>query len=449
MKKFELSLSEIPFPNTSAIERQFLADCVGNPESMPDFTGIVDDTMFTDDSRLYIWKVIVWMFNNGQAIDLVTVTTRTGRYFIDEITIKGIEASTPFASLQHAQQLRAAAIRRRAYHSAVRLLQSATKPTTGELDIYESAQQIMMDIQGDTPVVSEASMDAVMDAVDAEIKENKANTDAGKKSRVPTGFDQLDYLTYNGWRPGQLIVLAARPSIGKTSIMLQMAKKAAKEGFPTAIFSLEMSKEELGQKLLLSTGRVRPHDITTGYVDEYGYSPAQKELRSLPIFINDESRTLAGLLSRITAAVAQGRCRIAFIDYLGLIKIDESGRMPLYQQIAQATRELKLAAKRLKIPIILLCQLNREAAKDDTPPQLYHLRDSGAIEQDADIVLMLEQEKRMDETSKNRPNINIWVRKNRQYEKDIKITVMPNESYSAFTEIVQNQPEKEDKNEPF
>ena len=442
--KQELSLSDIPFPETSAIERQVLADCVGNPESMPDFTGIVEEEMFTNANRKYLWQMIIWLFNNGQAIDLATMAARTGRVYIEEIINHHVDPSTPFTAIQHAQQLRAASIRRRAYFSAVRLIESTIRPTTNELDVYASAQNLMLEIQGETPIVAEAPIGDVMDEVDKEVKENRSNTDSGKRSRIPTGFHTLDALTYNGWRPGQLIILAARPSIGKTAIMLQMAKEAARNGFPATVFSLEMSKAELGQRLLFSTGRVRPYELTTGYVDENGYGPAMEEIRSLSLFINDESRTLAGILSRLTASVAQGRCKVAFIDYLGLLKIDESGRTPLNQQIAQATRELKLAAKRLKVPIVLLCQLNRESVKDDVSPQLHHLKDSGSIEQDADIVLMLEQEKRITENSTERPNIKIWVRKNRQFQRDLCIKVEPNESYSSFRELSDTaQPEQE------
>lgn len=454
MSKKELSLAEFPIPDTSTIERQFLADCVGNPESMPDFTGIVDESMFTDEKRLYIWRVIVWMFNNGQSIDLASVYTRTGGHYRDEILLHSLEPSTPYTAIQHAQQLRAATIRRRAYYGAIKLIQASTRPDTGELDVFASANEIMMEIQGESTVVSEATMDAVMDAVDEEVKENRENTESGKRTRIPTGFYTLDSITYNGWGPGQLIILAARPSIGKTAIMLQMAKAAAQAGFPTMIFSLEMTNAELGKRLIFSTGRVSPREITTGFVDmENAYRPATSEIRKLPIFINDESRTLAGILSRITAGVAQGKCKVAFIDYLGLMKIDESGRTPLNQQIAKATHELKNAAKRNKIPIILLCQLNREMVRDDVAPQLHHLKDSGDIEQDADIVLMLEQEKRITENQNENPNINIWVRKNRQFKKDLKITVAPNGTYSAFTEPQYTAPtedeNKDDDEEEF
>lgn len=442
MNKAELSLVDFPLPETSTIERQFLADCVGNAESMPEFTGIVDESMFTNDSRLYIWRTLVWMFNNGQTIDLASVVARTGRHYTNEVMLQRIDFSTPLTAVQHAMYLRACTVKRRAYQSAINLLRSVTQPNTGELEVFESAQQLLSNIQGEKPIVVERALTDVLNAVDAEVKENKVNNESGKRTRIPTGFISLDGLTYNGWGPGQLIILAARPSIGKTAIMLQMAKAAAKGGFPVTIFSLEMTQEELGKRLLFSTGNVSPFEVAMGTVSEQPYRMAQDELRKLPIYINDESRTLAGIISRITVSVAQGRCKAAFIDYLGLINLDESGRTPLYQQIEKATRELKNTAKRQRIPIILLCQLNREAAKEDVPPQLYHLRDSGAIEQDADIVLMLEQVKNEIIESNGarhpgRPDINIWVRKNRQFQKDVKIVVQPNESYSAFHEVPQ------------
>lgn len=452
MKKLELSLTEIPFPDTSTIERQFLADCVGNQESMPDFTAMIDESMFTDEKRLYIWKMLVWMFNNGQVIDLPSVAARAGNIFINEILTRNLDPATPYVALQHAQQLRATAVRRRAYHSAMNLIQAATKPDTGELDVFSAAQQLNMDIQGERPIVAEADMDSVMKAVDAEVSENKANTESGKRTRVPTGFGMLDYYTYGGWGPGQLIVLAARPSIGKTAIMLQMAKAAARSGFASTVFSLEMTKEELGKRLLFSTGMVAPKEVASGMVNIPNYDQAGRELRGLPLYINDESRTLAGLLSRITVSKIQGRCDIAFIDYLGLITIDETGRTPLYQQIAKATRELKLIAKRQRIPIVLLCQLNRESAKEDRPPQLFDLRDSGSIEQDADVVLMLEQKKRDAGGMELKPDIDIWVRKNRQFMKDMRIPVRPNDSYSSFIELDEQgnplHPQEERKEDP-
>lgn len=448
MSKYELSLADIPFPDTDIIERQFLADCVSNPESMPEFTSIVDESMFTNEARTYIWKTIVWMFNTGQVIDLATVGTRTGKFYVEEVLMKNFTPSTPYTSIQHAVQLRAATVRRRAYYSAVHLLQSVTKPDAGELDVLEAAQKLTLDVQGEKTIIAEADMKAVLKQVDDEIKENKKNTDAGKRTRVTTGFKQLDFLTYGGWGPGQLIILAARPSVGKTALMLHFAKSAAKSGSPVTIFSLEMTKEELGKRLLFSTGRVSQKQVATGYIDENGYKPATDELKDLPIYINDESRTLAGILSRIMVSVQKGRCKMALIDYLGLMTIDETNRQQIRDQLARATRELKNIAKRQKIPIILLCQLNRDSAKENRAPELYDLKDSGAIEQDADIVMMLDTKKRTDGDTR-RPDIDIWVKKNRQFLRDVKVTVTPNESYSAFTEVGLNTQQQEEEQEDF
>lgn len=450
MKKTELSLAEIPFPDTSTIERQVIADAIGNPETIVELSAIVNEDMFTDDVRKYLWKSMLYMFQTGQTIDIPSFASRTGNYYINEIITRNIDPSTPFTTIQHGMALRAASVRRRAYYSAIRIIEVSTKPDLGELDVYAAAQQLNLDIQGESPVVAETKIDSVLDDVEKEVDENLHNTLNGIRTRVPTGFKTLDYFTYKGWGPGQLIILAARPSIGKTAIMLQMAKAAASSGVPATIFSLEMTKEELGKRLIFSTGLVRPQDVTTGRVDrENAFGPAKRAISELPIYINDESRTLAGILSRLTVSVTQGRCGIAFIDYLGLISIDESGRIPMYQQIAKATRELKNAAKRQKIPIVLLCQLNREAAKVDEPPQLYHLRDSGAIEQDADIVMMLEQNGKVRDGSE-RPDINIWLRKNRQFLKDVKVTVEPNSTYSEFREVPQSgdTPAPEPEHEP-
>lgn len=442
MSKYELSLSDLPFPDTTIIERQFIADAVDNPEQMPDFTGIVDDTMFTSENRKYLWKTIVWMFQNGLSINMSSVAARTGNYYINEILTKNYLPATPLGAIQHAAELRAAAVRRRAYFSSVKLLETVTRPNTDELSVFEGAQQILMDIQGETHVVTETGISDVLNLVDKEIAENKANSASGVRTRIATGFPSLDARTYGGWSKGQLIILAARPSVGKTAVMLQMAKAAAKSGFPATIFSLEMTKEELGKRLLFSTGLVTPIQIVRGEVDAKCYEDARRELDSMRISINDESRTLAGILSRIASSVSQGKCKIAFIDYLGLIDIDETNRTPLNQQLAKATKTLKHAAKRNGIPIVLLCQLNRLAVQEDKPPELYHLRDSGSIEQDADIVLMLEQKMgtaikstgQEKEISPN-PYINIWIRKNRQFKRDECISVQPNETYSKFTEM--------------
>ena len=210
--------------------------------------------------------------------------------------------------------------------------------------------------------------------------------------------------------------------------MLQMAKTAARSDNPVILFSLEMTCPELCERLLFSTGKVSPFKMANGEVEWQAFLEAENELRPLPIFINDFSRSLDEIVSRLTRAVKQGRCKIAFIDYLGLIQDTlNPGYNKLYQIIAKITGDLKAAAKRLGIPIVLLCQLNRDQAREKRAPELFDLRDSGSIEQDADVVIMLEP--RYEEG-----RIFAWLRKNRNGKRDLAFVLVPNKTYSAFEE---------------
>jgi replicative DNA helicase len=239
----------------------------------------------------------------------------------------------------------------------------------------------------------------------------------------------MDIYLNGGFKSGQLVILAARPSVGKTAVMLQMAKAAAAAKNNVQVFSLEMQAEELGERLMYSTGIVTPAQVNFGKTDPSALDQAEKMLNPLPLYINDFSRSLDDIVSRLTQAVKKNRCNIAFIDYLGLMQDAlNGGNVKLYQVIARITGTLKAVAKRLQIPIILLCQINRESAREGRSPELFDLRDSGSIEQDADVVLMLE--------SKMTPEqkLYVWLRKNRAGKKEVAFVLTPNKTYSEFTE---------------
>lgn len=435
--KGELTIAEFPMPSTAGIERQVLADAVASPEAIGQIMGLITPESFTDESRSRIWSVVVSMYSRGEVVDLVSVHSRMGEPFVKEVIASGVLGGTAREAVNHAYALRNAAARRVAYVSAIHLLQESIKPENSEEDLCAMAETIGRQIQGSGGIVSETHISDIMDEISDEIEENRDATEKGIKTRIPTGFRYIDWLTYQGWGPGQLIILAARPSVGKTAVMLQMAKAAAGAGFPTCVFSIEMTNAELGKRMLFSTGLVKPTDVASGLVSKEGFSAAAARFRGLPLYINERSRTLDDIVARLTLNVRAGKCKAAFIDYLGLMDSGD-GRMSLNQSIGKITSTLKATAKQLKIPIILLCQLNRDAAKRGDAPQLYDLRDSGSIEQDADIVIMLETESSIQpETGK--PDINMWVRKNRQFKKDVCICIRPNETYSQFTEIGTNE----------
>lgn len=421
------ALSDYQPPDTLQIERQVLADIAGNPDTISEVETIITPEMFASEERRGIYKTMLHMYYGDEHIDYSTMFGRVGQQFVTEVISGGAEmGQTASDTLNHAEALRSADARRRAYQSAVSLLNLCIVPSVTEETIYAEAESISMTLQGMQRAKDEFKMSDVVNAVAGEIQERANLAKEGRAYRVPTGFPSLDSLTYQGWGAGQLIILAARPSVGKTAVMLQMARASASAGFQTAIFSLEMTTSELGQRMLYSTGYLDPMAVSTGSVNWERFEMASSIVSRLPITINDKSRQLREIASKIQVLSRQGRCRIAFIDYLGLIRDMDGAKLPLYQQIANITGTLKAVAKSAKIPIVLLCQLNRASASEDRPPQLYDLRDSGSIEQDADIVLMLEQPKN--------GGLNMWLRKNRQYRKEVCIMLRPNETYTQFEE---------------
>lgn len=432
----EISLTDIPLPGTELLERQIIADAVENPDIIGEAASFIFPDYFSSDERKMIWSTLVDMYNARETIDMASVWQRTGRAYIDEIQTKGIFASTRTGFLDHAHLLKVANTKKRAYYAAITIAQQSASVGTSEDDIFAAADSLSQKIRGDGDGMGETPLIDVLATVASETQAEEMEARQGRSVRITTGFPSLDRYLWGGWGKGQLIILAARPSQGKTAVMLQFAKAAAQNGRQTLVFTLEMTKQELGRRLLFSTGLVSQEDLMGSKVNWDNYTMAETQICKLPIYINDEARTMQAILSRITVAVNQGLCNIAMIDYLGLMNFDANSHLTLAQQIGFATKELKDAAKRLGIPIVLLVQLNRESVKDGRPPELHDLRDSGAIEQDADIVLMLAQryDAGMSKENGDTPFLDIWVRKNRQYKKDIKIVTVPNESYTKFIE---------------
>lgn len=432
----EISLTDIPLPGTEVLERQIIADAVDNPDTIGEAASIIFPDYFSSDDRKMIWNTLMDMYNARETIDMASVWQRTGRAYINEIQTNGVYPSTRTGFLDHARLLKVANTKKRAYYAAITIAQQSASVGTSEDDIFAAADSLSQKIKSGGNGIGETRLMDVISDVANETQSEELEAREGRSVRIPTGFPSLDRLLWGGWGRGQLIILAARPSVGKTAVMLQFAKAAAQNGRPTLIFTLEMTKQELGRRLLFSTGLVSQEDLMGKNVKWDNFTRAETQICDLPIFINDEARTIQAILSRTTVAVSKGMCKIAMIDYLGLMRFDANSRLTLSQQIGFATTELKDAAKRLGIPIILLVQLNRESVKDGRPPELHDLRDSGSIEQDADVVLMLSQryDAGMSKENGDTPYLDIWLRKNRQYKKDIKIVTVPNESYTKFIE---------------
>lgn len=433
--KQQVQLLDIPLPETADIERQVLADIVNYQDIMGEMLQLIHPTFFTSPDRRGIWEAMVNRFNRGEDFGLPSLWNLLPA-FREEVEPKIGKDSGRHAIYSHVDILRTGAARRRYYLAAVGNLQQAMSPDKTEQDILASVESFAAEVEGPAPIQPEATIGQALDEVETDIASIEKAIAAGVKHRISTGFKSLDEFLYGGFRPGQLVVLAARPGVGKTSVMLNIAKNAARYGFPVYICTLEMNAKELGEKFIFSTGKVLPSEINGGHVDKSRLKAVRSDLDKLPIQINSFSRTLDEIVGRITQAVKRGNCKVAMIDYIGLISDCSrlGGGVKLYQVIEKITKTLKTVAERLHITILALSQLNREAVREGRSPQLYDLRDSGSIEQDADIVIMLEY------VSESKQII-AWLRKSRngphkdETGEDVGIALAPNATYSEFEDL--------------
>lgn len=436
MKNAIVSLSEYPMPNSLTTEVQVIADMVSLPETLLDASRIITPDMFTDDACRAAYETLKQMQKDGMVIDLPSMHGRIER----SLLINGVlpmmsNTGSASSAIQHYTTLKDFSIRRKCYRKAVELLIGVTGTSTAQ-ELIGWAGSFADSLRQEADVGSKAEhISKVLNNLGEQIEEKQRDKAEGKVLRVPTGFYTLDKLTYGGFNAGNLVILAARPSVGKTAVMLQMARTAATMGKAANIFSLEMTNEELAQRFLYATEKVTPLQMASAEINWQAFEIASAQYASKPIYLSDSLFTEDEIISNITLNVQAGKCDIAFIDYLGLVMLSDSREL-LSNAIAGFTKRLKKLAKACKIPIVLLCQLNRSSASEKRAPQLYDLRDSGSIEQDADIVLMLER----DSGSLDGKDVNMWVRKNRQGSAgDINVEIVGNDTFTAFC----------DKNEPL
>jgi replicative DNA helicase len=227
----------------------------------------------------------------------------------------------------------------------------------------------------------------------------------GELTGVSSGFKDLDAMTF-GFQRQEMIIIAARPSMGKTSFALNIAEAAAmpKKGDPTPVlvFSLEMSSSQLALRMLCARSRVNMKLLRDGLVGRDGrevnaLGQAAEEFKRAPILIDDSSNlTIMELRAKARRIYARKKLGMVIVDYLQLISGTDP-RAPREQQVAEVSRGLKAMAKELDLPVLVLSQLNRSSEKENRTPRLSDLRESGSIEQDADVVLMLSRPKDADE----------------------------------------------------
>ncbi|MDR2371856.1 MAG: replicative DNA helicase [Puniceicoccales bacterium] len=231
---------------------------------------------------------------------------------------------------------------------------------------------------------------------------NHMDKHRGEVTGVASGFIDLDRLT-SGFHPGEMIVVAARPSMGKTSFALNIAENATiskASSVPTLFFSLEMSAEQLAMRMLCSRSGVDMTKLRNGFVPKAeltNVSTTASALKTIPLWIDESTgMSVTEMRAKARRMCNKHKLGLIIIDYLQLL-VSRDPKVPREQQISEISRGIKDMARELSLPVIVLSQLNREAEKEKRQPRLSDLRESGAIEQDADIVLMLAKQKDSDD----------------------------------------------------
>ncbi len=357
-----------------------------------------------------IFQAIIELYQKGQPVTLeVLAEELTTRRVFDQVggfpylmQVTGKIPTTAHAGY-FIEKVREKHLLRELIKTATGAIEQAYSYTGGLEEFVDKVEQELFKVTQDR--VSDSAQEIKEAIKDANQVIAKLLMKKGELTGVSSGFKDLDAMTF-GFQRQEMIVIAARPSMGKTSFALNIAEAAAmpKKGDPVTVlvFSLEMSSSQLALRMLCARSRVNMKLLRDGLVSRDGrevnaLGQTAEEFKRAPILIDDSSNlTIMELRAKARRIHARKKLGMIIVDYLQLLNGSDP-RSPREQQVAEVSRGLKALAKELDVPVLVLSQLNRSSEKENRTPRLSDLRESGSIEQDADVVLMLSRPKDADE----------------------------------------------------
>ncbi len=355
---------------------------------------------FYSTSHQKIFKAIIDLFNRGETIDLISLTDRLsaggeleavgGTTYISSLTD---EVPTSANVAYYAKIVKDRSVRRQLLKISGGLLSQAYDEGLETRVLIEEAEQKIFEITDSNHTDSYRGVhDIIAETIEA-IEKLYHTKDS--YTGVPSGFPDLDNMT-SGFQKSEFIVIGARPSVGKTAFALTMAANMAiHRKVPIGFFTLEMADMALMQRLLSSEARINSEKLRTGMLrpaDFHNLTEAAGRIYEAPLFIDDTPNIkLLDLRAQARRMKSKEDIKALFIDYIGLIEPENKANVPRHEQVAEISRSIKSLARELQIPIICLSQVGRQS--EGKPPTLADLRESGSIEQDADVVLFLHRER--------------------------------------------------------
>ncbi|HEY8936907.1 MAG TPA: replicative DNA helicase [Cyclobacteriaceae bacterium] len=391
------SLGKLP-PQALDLEEAVLGALMLEKNALNSVVEFLKPEHFYVEKHKEIYAAILELFKDSEPVDMRTVVNQLrklgkleiigGAYYIAELTAKVSSASN---IEYHARVIIEMAIKRTLIEVASQIHHDAYEDTTDVFELLDKTEQAVFEISDSSLRKNYDNMRNLMAQAIQELQLLKDHKDG--LTGVPTGFSTLDRMT-SGWQKSDLVIIAARPGMGKTAFVVSAMRNAAVDfKQPVAIFSLEMASVQLVNRMISAEAELEGEKIRKGNLADFEWQQLvhkTNKLASAPIFIDDTpALSVLELRAKCRRLKAEHNIQLVIIDYLQLMRGDASGNRE--QEIASISRALKGIAKELSVPVLALSQLSRsvETRGGDKRPQLSDLRESGSIEQDADIVMFL------------------------------------------------------------
>ena len=450
-----MSVSELPLPPVDptrtppqdvAAEQSVIGAMLLSKDAIADVVEQVREHDFYRPNHQTLFSTVIDLYSRGEPADAVTVAaelTRSGELakIGGAAYLHTLVASVPTAANAgyYARIVKEKAILRRLVEAGTRIVQMSYDET-GEVDnLVDRAQAEIYDVTDRRTADDYQKLDKLMN--DALEEMNAIAQHGDKLVGIPTGFGELDKLL-NGLQPGQLVMLAARPGMGKSTLGLDFARAASiKNNATSAVFSLEMGRNEIVMRLLSAESGIGLTAMRSGKMNEADWQKLARKMSSVsnaPLFIDDSPNlTITEIRAKCRRLKQRHDLKLIIVDYLQLMT---SGRRveSRQQEVSEFSRSLKLLAKELDVPVVAISQLNRgPEQRNDKKPMLADLRESGSLEQDSDVVILIHREDHYNRDSERAGEADLIVAKHRNGPTGL-IVVSFQGHYSRFAEMAKN-----------
>ena len=430
-------------PQDLAAEQSVLGAMLMSKDAIADVVETLKGADFYRPAHEFIYDAVLDLYGRGEPADAITVAAELAKrgeigkigghpYLHDLLASVSIAANASYyATIVHEK-----AILRRLVEASVKIAQKGYNGEGDVADLVDAAQAEVYAVTDGKTSEDYQPLSALMETTLDEIE--ALGSRSGDMAGVPTGFAELDDLT-GGLHGGQMVILAARPAVGKSTLGLDFARACSiKHGLTSAIFSLEMSKTEITMRLLSAEAQIPLNHIRKGTMTDEDWTRLAKkmgEVSEAPLFVDDSPNlTMMEIRAKARRLKQRHDLKLIVIDYMQLMT---SGKKVESRQleVSEFSRQLKLLAKELEVPVVALSQLNRgPEQRTDKKPMLSDLRESGSLEQDADMVILLHREDMYERESPRAGEADLILAKHRNGPIG-NVTVAFQGHYSRFTDM--------------